>query len=129
MNNELFPEFIRQISPQFQFGYSSQTHCDCLGLVVLLLRSQGKECSWEPKIIRYYTKYDEVLEQLAENKFFLVPEVEQIVFPVTALIKTRGERGHLGVYYPDDKLIYSVTQSGMVVQNYKDEELFYYQGT
>jgi hypothetical protein len=120
--------FIKTLNPQFQFGYSLKEYCDCLGLVILMLKSQNKICNFEPKINRYYTSLDEVKEQLLTHKFFEIEEVDKIVFPVTCLIETRNNRGHLGIYFPEDKTIYSMVQSGIVVQEYNNEKLYYYQG-
>jgi hypothetical protein len=116
---------IQNLTPIFEFGHSSESHCDCLGLVIIFLKDQGFLCEWEQEINRYYSKYDQVIQSLEKYNF---EEIENSKIPCIALIKTKENDGHLGIYLPDENKIYSMSIHGILIEHKKHQRLFNYVG-
>lgn len=63
----------KNTSIPFKVGQSSLYGADCLGLIILYLKSQGYKCEWESKIKRGFATYEYFKEKLEENNAILDP--------------------------------------------------------
>jgi hypothetical protein len=114
---------LEQINPRFRFGESNENFCDCAGLVLFYLRSEGFKCSWEEQIVRLPTSYDRFEEQMRENKFAKSLSTN---FDGAVMWKNPDGTGHIGVLY--EGKIYHMMSSGIQVRLYQNEQIWFYYG-
>lgn len=105
---------LAQISPRFKLGSTSTDFCDCIGLVILHLRSKGYICDWEKSVKREITTWKDFNQQLKEHGF---SKLKSNTFAEETLIVWREEdgTGHIGIVY--NNFIYQMTPYGIQISS------------
>jgi hypothetical protein len=106
---------LDNINPRFRLGSTSTDFCDCLGLVILYLRSQDYGCPWERSVKREITKWEDFNSQMLDNGF--VSEEEGLSETKSKFIVWREEdgTGHIGIVH--NNFIYQMTPYGIQISS------------
>jgi hypothetical protein len=111
------------INPRFKLGATSTDFCDCIGLVVLHLKSRGFGCPWEKDVKREITSWEKFNNQMSSNgftseeDFLLDSRFEKGWFPPNKFIVWREEdgTGHIGIVH--NNFIYQMTPYGIQISS------------
>lgn len=115
--------FEGNFNPRFRLGESNEKFCDCLGLVLIYLRSEGFKCLWEERVPRLPTSYPEFEKQMVENKFAMSLSTN---FDGAVTWKNPDGTGHIGVLF--EGKIYHMMPSGIQIRLYQNEQIWHYYG-
>jgi hypothetical protein len=105
---------LETLKPRFKLGESNQNFCDCVGLVILYLKSKDYACTWEKFVKREITNWEDFNRQMASNGF---SKVKSDFYVEETCIVWREEdgTGHIGIVH--NNFIYQMTPYGIQISS------------
>lgn len=105
---------LDSLNPRFKLGATSAEFCDCIGLVVLYLKSRGCRCDWESLVKREVTKWGDFNQQMSVNGFKLAT-LNDKSYDTFIVWREEDGTGHIGVVY--NNFIYQMTPYGIQISS------------